>query len=115
MLLTTHLLEEAEALADDVALLANGRLVAHGSPAEMRARVGHKRIRCTTSLPSATLHALPGVRDVQPTGRHRVLQSVAPEQTLRALLAADERVRDLEVTGASLEDAVLDLIRREAA
>jgi ABC-2 type transport system ATP-binding protein len=115
VLLTTHLLEEAEALADDVALLANGRLVAHGTPAEMRARVGHKRIRCATSLPSATLFALPGVRDVQPTGRHRVLQSIAPEDTLRALLAADERVRDVEVTGASLEDAVSDLIRREAA
>lgn len=115
VLLTTHLLEEAEALADDVALLANGRLVAHGTPAEMRSRVGHKRIRCTTSLPSATLIGLPGVRDVQPTGRHRVLQSVAPEDTLRALFAADDRVRDIEVTGASLEDAVSDLIRREAA
>jgi ABC-2 type transport system ATP-binding protein len=115
VLLTTHLLEEAEALADDVALLANGRLVAHGTPVEMRARVGHKRIRCTTSLPTAALNALPGVREVQPTGRHRVLQSIAPEATLRALLDADARVGDLEVTGASLEDAVLDLIRREAA
>ena len=35
--------------------------------------------------------------------------------TLRALLAADDRLADLEVSGASLEDAILDLTRREAA
>jgi ABC-2 type transport system ATP-binding protein len=115
VLLTTHLLEEAEALADDVALLAAGRLVAHGPPAEMRARVGHRRVRCTTSLPLEALRRLPGVRDVQPAGRHRVLQTTAAEDTLRALLAADPRVADLEVGGASLEDAIQDLISKEAA
>ncbi len=115
VLLTTHLLEEAEALADDVALLAGGRLIAHGSPAEMRARVGHRRVRCTTSLPTDALRRLPGVRDVQAAGRHRVLHTTAAEDTLRALLAADARVADLEVGGASLEDAIQDLVAKEAA
>jgi ABC-2 type transport system ATP-binding protein len=115
VLLTTHLLEEAEALADDVALLAGGRLIAHGPPSEMRARVGHRRVRCITSLTTDALRRLPGVRDVQPAGRHRVLQTTAAEDTLRALLAADPRVGDLEVGGASLEDAIQDLVSKEAA
>jgi ABC-2 type transport system ATP-binding protein len=115
VLLTTHLLEEAEALADDVALLAAGRLIAHGPPAEMRARVGHRRVRCATSLNHDALCRLPGVRDVQASGRHRVLQTIAAEDTLRALLAADPRVADLEVGGASLEDAIQDLVAKEAA
>ena len=115
VLLTTHLLEEAEALADDVALLAGGRLIAHGAPAEMRARVGHRRVRCATALTTDALERLPGVRAVQAAGRHRVLQTVAAEDTLRALLAADARVADLEVGGASLEDAIQDLVAREAA
>jgi ABC-2 type transport system ATP-binding protein len=44
-----------------------------------------------------------------------VLQTTAAEDTLRALLAADPRVADLEVGGASLEDAIQDLISKEAA
>ena len=49
-MLTTHYLEEAEALADRVAVLAKGRLIAEGSVDEMRALVARKRISCASTL-----------------------------------------------------------------
>jgi ABC-2 type transport system ATP-binding protein len=52
IVLTTHYLEEAEALADRVAVLAKGRLLASGTVGEIRAVVGRKRISCATTLPA---------------------------------------------------------------
>ena len=115
VLLTTHQLEEAEALADRVLLLAGGRLRADGTPGAIRAQVADRSVRCISRLDLPALQRLPGVRKVTPSGRHVVLSTAAAEATLRALLAADEAVAELEVTGTSLEDAVQDLLDREAA
>jgi ABC-2 type transport system ATP-binding protein len=115
VLLTTHLLEEAEALSDRVLLLAGGRVVADGMPGEIRARVAARSVRCLSRLPLERLLQLPGVMAAEPRGRHVALRTQAAEATLRALLAADESVAELEVTGTSLEDAVLDLLKKEAA
>ena len=115
VLLTTHLLEEAEALSDRVLLLAAGRLVADGTPAEIRARVAARSVRCLSRLPLEQLLQLPGVTAAELRGRHVALRTQAAEATLRALLDADDAVAELEVTGTSLEDAVLDLLKKEAA
>ena len=114
VLLTTHLLDEADALADRVVLLAGGRVVAVGTPGEIRSRVAARSVRCLTALPLAQLRALPGVTAAEPRGRHVALRTLAAETTLRALLAADPSLAELEVTGTSLEDAVLDLLHKEA-
>lgn len=119
VLMTTHLLDEAQALSDRVVLLAGGRTVADGTPEQIRNRVAARTLRCLTALSAAQLAALPGVVSVDTHGRHPVMRSRAPESTLRALLAADATVSELEVTGTSLEEAVLDLLqavdRQEAA
>lgn len=115
VLMTTHLLEEAEALSDRVLLLAAGRLVADGTPGEIRARVAARSVRCLSRLPIERLLQLPGVTAAELRGRHVALRTQAAEATLRALLAADDAVAELEVTGTSLEDAVLDLLKKEAA
>ena len=115
VLLTTHLLEEAEALSDRVLLLAGGRVVADGTPGDIRARVAARWVRCLSRLPLERLRALPGVHEAEARGRHVALRTRAPEATLRALLAEDDSVAELEVTGTSLEDAVLDLLKKEAA
>jgi ABC-2 type transport system ATP-binding protein len=115
VVLTTHQLEEAEALSERVVLLAAGRLIADGSPREISSRVAARYIRCSCSLSPSALRALPEVAAVDCSQSRAVLRSHAPEKTLRALLAADDTVTDLEVGGASLEEAVLDLIRSEAA
>jgi len=112
VLLTTHQLEEAEVLSDRAVLLAAGRVLADGPPAELRARVGARSIRCLTGLSPEALARLPGVASVEASGRHQVLRSRHAEDTLRALLSADASVTDLAVGGASLEDAVLDLLRQ---
>jgi ABC-2 type transport system ATP-binding protein len=115
VLLTTHLLEEAEALSDRVLLLAGGRVVADGTPGEIRNRVAARWVRCVSGLPLPQLQALPGVVAATAEGRRMALRTVAAEATLRALLAADLAVADIEVTGTSLEDAVLDLLKTETA
>jgi len=115
VLLTTHLLEEAEALSDRVLLLAGGRVVADGSPGEIRDRVAARWARCVSTLPLPRLQALPGVVAATAEGRRVALRTVAAEATLRALLAADLAVAEIEVTGTSLEDAVLDLLKTETA
>ncbi len=50
VLLTTHYLEEADALADRVVVIDKGVIVADGSPSEIKGRVSGRRIRCVTSV-----------------------------------------------------------------
>ncbi len=50
VLLTTHYLQEADALADRVAVINQGEIIAQGTPAEIKAQTSGKRIRCITSL-----------------------------------------------------------------
>ena len=114
VLLTTHHLEEAEALADRVVVIDKGRVRASGSVAEMKALVSGRSIRCITTLDDAALAALPGVRQVSRSGRHAILLSETGEATMRALLAADAGVSDLQLTGAGLEEA-FDALVAEAA
>src|SRR5690606_21258499 len=74
VLLTTHYLEEAEALADRVAVIDHGRLVAEGSVAQVRARVSQRRIRCRSTLQAAQVAAWPGVSEaVREGGRLRIV------------------------------------------
>jgi ABC-2 type transport system ATP-binding protein len=115
VLLTTHYLEEADALADRIVMLDRGRIVAEGTPAEIKARVLGKRIRCQTRLTAAELAALPGVRSVSDMrrlpdekGEVEILAAEA-EPVLRLLLSRDPDLSGLDVRGAGLEEAFLSL------
>ena len=109
--LTTHHLEEADALADRIAVIHQGRLAAEGTPAEIKARTADRRIRCITSVGRDEVAALPGVVRVEVSGQHLEILTARPEDVLRALLARDLDLRDLHVAGAGLEDAFLTLVR----
>src|ERR1700693_1762264 len=61
VLLTTHYLEEADALADRIAVIHQGEIIAEGTPAEIKAQTSGKRIRCITALNVANLLQIPGV------------------------------------------------------
>jgi ABC-2 type transport system ATP-binding protein len=117
VLLTTHYLEEADALADRIVVINAGRIVADGSPASIKASVAGSTIRCRTELPDALLAALPGVRSVARNGAAATLLAGDGAAATRALLAADPHLVDLTVTAASLEDALdnLSTDHREAA
>lgn len=114
VLLTTHYLEEAEALAHRVAVLVNGRIVTEGSVDEIRAVGVRRHIRCVSTLSAAHVREWPGVDAV--TGRDDRLDIEAriAEPIVRRLLAADPSLRELEVTRAGLAEAFVQ-ITREAA
>jgi ABC-2 type transport system ATP-binding protein len=113
VLLTTHYLEEADALADRIAVIQSGRITAEGSPGEIKARATARKILCTTCLDESTLRALPGVAGV---GRHRQrceILAADAENVVRQLLARDASLSDLEITAAGLEEAFLSLTSQE--
>ena len=114
ILLTTHYLEEAEALADRVAVLARGRIVAEGSVRQIRARVAQRRIRCVSDLPLETIGAWPDVRSVHRDGDRFEIVTDAAESVVRQLLREDTELRDLEVQRAGLAEAFVE-ITQEAA
>jgi ABC-2 type transport system ATP-binding protein len=107
VLFATHYLEEADSYADRVVLMRNGRIVADGTSAQIKASVSGRTIRATVpGADLATLAALPGVRDVETRGDVVLLQCADSDDTLRYLLA-NTLAHDIEVTSADLEDAVL--------
>lgn len=114
IVLTTHYLEEAEALADRVAVLAHGRVVAEGSLAQIRARVAHKRIRCVSSLDAGTVGAWPEVRSARRDGERIEVVTAAAEAVVRQLLFEDAALAELEVQRAGLAEAFVEITRAAA-
>jgi ABC-2 type transport system ATP-binding protein len=109
VVLTTHYLEEADALADRVAVISQGSIIAEGTPAEIKARTGGKKIRCVTQLSSSVLERLPGVVEVREDRGAMVIQASNAESVLRGLLSLDLEVSGIEVSSAGLEEAFLAL------
>jgi len=109
IVLTTHYLEEAEALADRVAVMARGRIIAEGSVDEIRAHVAQRRIRCISALSAETLRAWPDVSQAEREGEHLHIVCGAAEAVLRRLLAADPELRELEVRRAGLAEAFVEI------
>ncbi len=110
VIFATHYLEEADAFADRIVLLAHGSVVADAPPGEIKARVGGRTIRAT--LPGAdldSLRALPGVLGVERRGDAVILTSDEAETALRGLLGWFPSAADVEVRGAGLEEAFLAL------
>ena len=110
VLFATHYLEEADAYADRALLMARGRIVADGPTNEIKALVGSRTIRATLpGVPVETLAALPGVTGAERRGETVVLACSDSDAALRELLATQPRAHDVEVRGAGLEDAFLQL------
>ena len=106
----THYLEEADAYADRIILMSRGTIVADGPSTEIKATVGMRTIRATLPHPEvAALAALPGVTSVETRGDGVVLGCADSDAALRALLPAYPNARDIEVRGAALEDAFVQL------
>jgi ABC-2 type transport system ATP-binding protein len=110
VLFATHYLEEADAYADRAILIARGKIVTSGPTTEIKAMVGMRAIRAT--LPGAELDGLgrlPGVTHVERRGEAVVLSCSDSDQAIRALLEQHPDARDIEISGAGLEEAFLQL------
>lgn len=111
ILLTTHYLEEAEAMADRVAVLDRGRIIARGTVDDIRAHVGQRRIVCRTGLDAAAVAQWPGVLEARREDTQLQLVVEQAEPVLRELLRADASLADLEISRAGLGETILALTR----
>ena len=114
VVLTTHHLEEADALAHRVVVIHRGVVIAEGTPAEIKARTAGKKIRCQTQLSPEMISNLPGVMEVHEDRGAIVIHTREAERVLRTLLPLDPELSGLEISGAGLEEAFLMLTREKA-
>jgi ABC-2 type transport system ATP-binding protein len=115
--LTTQYLEEADELADRVGIIDRGRIVAEGTPAELKRSVGADVIvaRVDTDAESVcpVVERLPGVQSVEVHGNELVIAtdngSAAISPVAVALAGCEVTVRDLTLRTPTLDDVFLDL------
>jgi ABC-2 type transport system ATP-binding protein len=109
VLFATHYLEEADAYADRIILLRQGRIVADGTAAEVRNLSSGRSVRASLAeADEATLSRLPGVRSVEIRGDRVLIQTMDSDAVARYLLTQTE-ARDVEIVAHNLEDAFLAL------
>ena len=109
IVLTTHYLEEAEALADRVVVMAKGRLVASGSVNEIRSYVTRKQVSCVTRLGADTVREWPEVLQVELQRDRLHISTRNAEALLVRLLREDPGLSDIEVKRAGLAEAFTEL------
>jgi ABC-2 type transport system ATP-binding protein len=110
VLFATHYLEEADANADRAILMAHGRIVADGPTTEIKGRVGRRTLRATLpQIDPGTLAELPGTVSAERHGEAVILSCSDSDQTIRALLERHPQAKDIEIVGAGLEAAFLEL------
>ena len=110
VLFATHHLAEADEIADRVVVLNHGKVVADGPGATLKAAVATRRLRFVIDTPDhAQLSALDGVTEVGVCGTSVSIDSMDADATIRDLVGRGVPFRDLEMTGAGLEQAFLTL------
>jgi ABC-2 type transport system ATP-binding protein len=115
VLLTTHYLNEADALADRILVLQHGAIVAEGTPAEIKACAIGKQVRFVSRLSAQEIRQIPGVISVKEDRNAFELQVSVAEPVVRELLQRDSWLSDLEVTNAGLEEAFLALTQNHSS
>ncbi|HDR7597982.1 MULTISPECIES: ABC transporter ATP-binding protein [Bacillus] len=107
IMLTTHYLEEADALADRILLFANGKIIADGTPDEMKATISRKTISFYSKekIPKSLLKDLPHVTEVQSNEGRFTLTTEDTDATLQAIYQRNLPVTDVSVERGSLDEA----------
>jgi ABC-2 type transport system ATP-binding protein len=109
IVLTTHYLEEADALADRIVMVNRGAIVADGPPHVVKGLAAARRIRCVSTLPIERIRPLPGVQSVRQDGASLEILTSDADALARRLIELDAALSGLEITGAGLEEAFLTL------
>jgi len=114
IVLTTHYLEEAEALADRVVVLAKGQVIATGSVDEVRSLVARTSISCKSQLDVELVRSWTGVVEASRDEERLRLIVIDAEPIVRRLLEADQQLTHLEVRQAGLAEAFTELTKEAA-
>jgi ABC-2 type transport system ATP-binding protein len=109
VLLTTHYLEEADALAHRIVVINKGKIVSEGTPSEIKSLGVGRKIRCNTRLTAEYLRTLPSVTNVEENRGGVIVTAVNAENVVREMLLRDETLSNLEIASPALEDAFLAL------
>ncbi len=110
VLLTTHYLAEADELANRILLLKAGRVIAEGTPEQIKASQGVRAIRCRTSLPLAEVERVAGVASASRIDDDiTVILASEPEQVVLVLMQRDPMLSQLHIADIALEDAIESL------
>jgi len=115
VLLTTHYIEEAEALADRVVVLMGGRVLTQGSVDELRAQNLKRQIRCISRVDAEEVRTWPGVSAATRRDRWLEIEAPAAEIIVKRLFAADAELTELEVQRAGLSQAFVKLTQESQA
>jgi len=110
VVLTTHYLEEVDALADRVVVLNHGVIVAEGTSTEIKARTAQRKIRCSTSLGASEIEMIPQVNSVCERDNRIEIRTSQVEPVLRELFIRDPNLSGLEVSDSTLEEAFLKIV-----
>jgi len=110
VVLTTHYLEEVDALADRVVVLNHGVIVAEGTSAEIKARTAQRKIRCSTRLRPSEIELIPEVSSVSEQESRTEIRTSQVEPVLRELFIRDPNLSALEVSNSTLEEAFLKIV-----
>jgi ABC-2 type transport system ATP-binding protein len=109
VIFATHYLDEADAYADRIVLVAHGKVVADGSAAEIKNLSSGRTVRATVStIDQAAVAAIDGVTTVEVNGDNLVVRTTDSDALARYLLTKTA-ARDVEITSHNLEDAFLAL------
>ncbi len=110
IILTTHNLEEADALAKRIVVINQGQIIADGTPDEIKGHVGGKHVRFhAPDMTIEKLGTLVGTPAFHLMGGKFEILTKEPEAVLATLFKQEVRLSDLEVVGAGLEEAFLTL------
>jgi ABC-2 type transport system ATP-binding protein len=115
----THYLDEADVFADRVVIMSAGRVIADGTPTEVKSIVAGRTVSFTLAGPDSSASSLPelvegliGVTHMEQRGSRILLQSEDSDATLRALLASYPAAADIEIVSRNMDDAFMALTSR---